>query len=548
MFKKILFLSIYLISFNAFSQKSIERPKLVVGIVVDQMRQEFLLRFNEKFGAGGFKRLMNDGYMMRNAHYNYVPTNTGPGHASIYTGTTPRVHGVIGNNWYDRELGRSVNCVEDAAVSSVGGSSSFGTFSPNRLLSSTITDELRLFNQNRSKVISASLKNRGAILPGGHNPNGAYWFDEITNNFITSTWYMTELPDWVKQFNAKSYVKKYMEGKWETVFPVEEYTESTPDDNNYELIWKGRKKPTFPYDMKKLQKENEFISVFNLSPFGNDLLYNFAKEAIVSEQLGQDDVTDFLAISFSATDRIGHLFGPNSVEIEDTYIRLDKNIEELLLFLDEKVGKGEYTVFLTADHGVSDVARHMNDQKQPNWYVRKADLNKAYSSLNEEFGKGEWINYASNYQVYFNDSLIEARRVDKQVMLNFLSVELKKVKGISTTYMAKDVKNYNIPHNEETILSNGYNDSRSGDLMFSLEPGWVYESSYYFKYGSPHGTNYTFDTHVPMLFYGWGIKKGSSVKYHPIIDIAPTLSMLLNIKLPNSSTGSPIEELFEADD
>lgn len=545
MFKKILFLSIYLISFSSFSQKSIERPKLVIGIVVDQMRQEFLLRFNDKFGEGGFKRLMNDGYMMRNAHYNYVPTNTGPGHASIYTGTTPRVHGIIGNNWFDSDLGRSVNCVEDTAVTSVGGDPSFGTYSPNRLLSSTITDELRLFTQNRSKVISASLKNRGAILPGGHNPNGAYWFDEVTNNFITSTWYMTELPEWVNKFNAKSYVKKYMDGKWETILPIEDYIESTPDDNKYEMTWKGRKKPTFPYDLNKLQKENEFISVFNLSPFGNDLLYNFAKEAIVSEQLGQDEVTDFLAISFSATDRIGHLFGPNSVEIEDTYIRLDKNIEELLLFLDEKVGKGQYTVFLTADHGVSDVARHMNDLKQPNWYVRKTDLNKAYSSLNKEFGVGEWIDYASNYQVYLNDSLIDARRVDKGSMLSFLGVELRKVKGVSTTYMAKDVKNYNIPHNEESMLSNGYNTSRSGDLMFSLEPGWVYESYYYFKYGSPHGTNYNFDTHVPMLFYGWGIKKGSSVKYHPIIDIAPTLSMLLNIKLPNASTGSPIEELFE---
>ena len=540
----ILFL-FFVFNFPVIAQNTLKRPKLVVGIVVDQMRQEYLLRFYDKFGEGGFKRLMNKGYMLRNAHYNYVPTNTGPGHASIYTGTTPSIHGIIGNDWYDRGLKRRVNCVEDNTVSGVGGS--YGAFSPNRLLSSTITDELRIFTQNRAKVISASLKNRGAILPGGHNPSGAYWFDEGTSGFVTSTWYMDVLPEWVKEFNAEKQVEKFMNGKWETVLPIEEYIESTPDDNNYEFIWKGREKPIFPYDLKKLQEDNRYIDIFNHVPFGNDLLNNFAKQSIVSEQLGQDEVTDFLALSFSATDRIGHKFGPNSIEIEDTYLRLDQNIEELLLLLDEKVGKGEYTVFLTSDHGVSDVARHMNDEKQPNWYVMKADLKQVSEAVTKKYGEGKWITFSSNYQMYLNDSLIEKKGFVKREMIDFIRLELSKVKGVSNTFIASSVVNHNIPHNEETILSNGYNTSRSGDLMFSLEPGWVYESSYYFKYGSPHGTNYRFDTHVPMLFYGWGIPQGSSVKYHPIIDLAPTLSLLLNIKLPNASIGSPIEELFDKD-
>lgn len=545
MSKNVILLYLCFLTFSVFSQDRIQRPKLVIGIVVDQMRQEYLFRFYEKFGKDGFKRLMNDGFMMRNAHYNYVPTYTGPGHASIYTGTIPRVHGVIANNWYDRTLGREINCVEDRSVNCVGGDTSFGAFSPANLLSTTITDELRIFTQNRAKVISASIKNRGAILPGGHSPNGAYWFDEVTNNFVTSTWYMKELPGWVNEFNKKEFVEKYMRGKWETILPIDQYTESTADDTAYELIWSGKEKPVFPYDLKKLKKENDFIEVFNHTPFGNDLLKDFAKEAVIQEQLGQDAITDFLAISFSATDRIGHKFGPNSVEIEDTYIRLDRNLAELFGFLDENIGIGEYTIFLTSDHGLADVARHMHDEKQPNWYITKKALKPIDESLNWKYGEGKWINYSQNYQIYLNDSLINARGLNKSEVIDFTKDIVNNIKGVSATYTAKNVAGYNIPHHEESMLSNGYHPSRSGDLMISFEPGWVYESSYYFKYGSPHGSAYTYDTHVPMIFYGWGIKKGSSVKYHPIIDIAPTLSMLLNIKLPNGATGHPIEEIFE---
>lgn len=536
------FITAYVI---AFSQEKIERPKLVVGIVVDQMRQEYLYRFYEKFGKKGFKTLMNDGYMMRNAHYNYVPTYTGPGHASIYTGTTPKVHGIIGNDWYFRSLGKELNCVEDSTVVCVGGDVSFGKYSPIHLLSSTITDELRIFTQNKAKVISISLKNRGAILPGGHNPTGAYWFDETINGFVTSTWYMDKLPQWVNKFNAEKRVEKYMKGKWETLLSIEQYIESNADNNSYESIWKGRKEPTFPYNLEKLQKKNNFIDIFNHTPFGNDLVKNFVLNAVEAENLGQDDITDFLAISFSAGDRIGHWYGPHSVEIQDTYLRLDQNLKEILNFLDAKIGVGNYTVFLTSDHGVADVWEYMHNEKQQNYIVKRPDLKSIYQAMYEQYGEGNWIVYFSNNQIYLNNELITSSGKNKKEMIDYLCKVLKNIDGISSVYSASMV-NYAINTRDEmSIINNGYHPNRSGDIMITFKPGWIYESSYYANYGSGHSTHYTYDTHVPMLFYGWGIKKGSSVKYHPITDLTPTISMLLNIKLPSGATGNPIEEILD---
>lgn len=528
------------------AQNGIERPKLVVGIVIDQMRQEYLLRFYDKFGDAGFKRLMNQGFMLRNAHYNYVPTYTGPGHASVFTGTTPNTHGIIANNWYSRAYGRKINCVEDTAARVVGGHESFGAYSPRNLQVNTITDELKIFTQNNAKVIGMSLKNRGAILPAGHKPDGAYWFDEKTYNFVTSTYYGTDLPNWVKTFNEKKYVDEFLRGKWETSFPISEYTEAGPDDTPYELVWKGREQPTFPYDLKKLIKKNKPVDVFKHSPFGDHLLTSLAKQAIDNEALGADEVTDFLTVSYSSTDRIGHKYGPNSVEIEDAFIKLDGNIAELLTYLDQKVGEGEYLVFLTTDHGVADVPRYLNDNKIPTWYIIGKTMQKqVHQFMVDNYGPGNWLLDATNEQVYLDHSTITQRGLQLREVREKLADYLQAQKGISKAYPAHQLGAESLSSKAVNALIKGYHEDRSGDILLILEPGWIPDEWYYFKYGTRHGSHYTYDTHVPVLFYGWNIRKGSSVRYHPVIDIAPTLSMLLNIRLPNAATGQPIEELFE---
>ena len=283
---------------TAFTVAAQERPKLVVGIVVDQMRQEYLYRFEKKYGEGGFKRLVNNGFMLTNAHYNYVPTYTGPGHASVYSGATPSVHGIIGNDWWDKNFKRTVNCVEDDRYRPVGNPEGNGDVSPWRMLSSTITDELKIFTQKKSKVIGISIKDRGAVLPAGHLADGAYWYDGKSGKFISSTYYMAALPGWAENFNGLKLADGYLNQTWNTKFPINQYTESSADESLYERKLQGKDKPTFPYNLKELRKLNGEFDLLTTTPFGDDLLTDFAKASVIGEQLGKDADTDFLTISY----------------------------------------------------------------------------------------------------------------------------------------------------------------------------------------------------------------------------------------------------------
>ena len=397
----LLFLSI--LSANSYSQK---KPKLVVGIVVDQMRQEYLYRFDSKFSEGGFKRLVANGYMLKNAHYNYVPTYTGPGHASIYSGTTPAVHGIIGNDWWDKNAKKSVNCVEDERFKAVGNPEGNGDVSPWRLLSTTITDELKLFTQKRAKVIGISMKDRGAVLPAGHMANAAYWYDSKTGKFISSTYYVTALPTWVDTFNSQKLADTYLNQTWNTLLPIAQYTESSPDESPYERKLQGAAKAIFPYNLKELRKANGGYELLVNSAMGDDLLTEFAKATLTGEQLGKDSDTDFLTISYSTPDYIGHGTGPNSVELEDTYLRLDRNIEDLLKKLDLEVGKGEYVVFLTADHAVVDVPQSLKDNKIPAGNFPLANVEAGLNDhLQKYFPGKKVIDRISNDQVFLNQEL-----------------------------------------------------------------------------------------------------------------------------------------------
>ncbi len=517
-------------------------PKLVVGIVVDQMRYDYLTRFWNHYGDGGFKRMVNEGFNCKNHHYNYAPTSTGPGHTSIYTGTTPAMHGVIGNDWYDKGLGQNVYCASDSNYSSVGTSGSEGKMSPHRMLTTTITDQLRLHTQMKGKVIAVALKDRGAVLPGGHSANAAYWFvGKNEGNWITSTYYMNTLPNWVTSFNNSDAAEKYKR-IWSTFKDINLYVESGSDKNDYEGKYKNQETATFPYDLPKLWDENDGFDAIRSTPYGNSLTADFAIAALEGENLGQDTITDFLAVSFSSTDYVGHKFGVNSKEVQDTYIRLDQDLEKLFNRLDQQVGKGEYTVFLSADHGAIQVPSYLKDNKIPGDYV---DFKKIRTGLNEwtkfKYGTEDLIKNISNNQIFLDHKVVNNLDLNLKSVQEAFANELLRFNDVDKTYTA-----YQMWQNEYTtgisyILQNGYNQKRSGDVLFVLKPGHIS----YSRTGSTHGSPRIYDTHIPLLFYGKGIQKGSTVERTEIPDIATTISSLLGMAFPNGATGKPIQEVIK---
>ncbi len=530
-----------LTSMQSKAQNVNEKPKLVVGIVVDQMKQEYLTRFYGNFGEDGFKRFVEEGFMARNGHYNYSSTNTGPGHASVYTGTTPAVHGIVNNSWYSRSLGRSVYCAEDTTVVAVGGTAKNGLISPMNLYSTTITDELKLYTQKQGKVIAMSIKDRGSALPGGHLSDGSYWYDSSTGEFMTSTYYMKDLPNWVKSFNSAQHVDKYLNMTWDTFLPIENYKISGPDNSQYESGFRGKDTPTFPYNLKELRKDNGNFSLISSTPFGNSLLTEFAISAVDAEKLGQDNTPDFLAVSYSSTDYIGHNFGPQSKEVQDTYIRLDRELAKLFDALDQKVGKGNYSVFLTADHAVAENSIQMKDDGFKTDNFSNSNARKAVSAaLSAKYGAKAWIESFSN-NIHLNHKLIEAEGVDLYEMQNFVAAKMMEQNGIYIALTARDLVTNNYTKNIKNLLQNAYHTKESGDVLVVMDPGWQTGGSK----GTGHGNSWTYDTHVPILFYGWGIKKGNSVREIHITDIAPSVSMLLNMRLPNGATGTPIFEIFK---
>lgn len=536
------------ITFCSFLASAQDRPKLVVGIIADQMRQEYLYRYEKKFGPGGFRRLVGEGFMLRNAHYNYVPTYTGPGHASVYTGTTPAVHGIIGNDWYDKERQAMVNCVGDERQKPVGVEQGRGAVSPWRLQSTTITDELELATQRNAKVIGISMKDRGAVLPAGHMPDGAYWFDSPSGRFISSTYYKPGLPSWLESFNGKKLPEQYLTREWKPLMPLEQYEASGPDDSPFETKLKGKDtSPTFPYKVKEIRNIQSGYEGIIYTPFGADLLTELAKSALEGEEMGTDDVTDFLAVSYSSPDYIGHAMGPNSVEVEDTYLRLDKNIEDLLNTLDRRVGAGNYVVFLTSDHGVANIAAELLSYKIPAGVVTQAPVLKGLDEfLKPYFGEKKIVERVNNGQIFLNHEAfsgdLKSAGVDLLVATELITQYLESVDGVAAVYSAATLRSANYDEGgRKGFVVRGFHHKRSGDLAIVLEPQW-YEGG---ELGTTHGSPYTYDTHIPIVFYGWGIAKGSTADYHTITDIAPTLSVLMRIKFPSGTTGNPVSKALK---
>jgi len=521
-------------------KSTLSKPKLVVGIVVDQMRFDYIFRYWDKFGNDGFKRLVNQGYFCKNTNFNYVPTYTAPGHAAIYTGTAPAVNGIIANEWYDKKTGENKYCVSDNTVSGLGTSASEGKRSPANMLTTSICDELRLSTNMKSKVIGIALKDRSAILPAGHTANAAYWYDGSVGSFISSTYYMNELPAWVTDFNKKELAKKYLSQPWNTLLPIEHYSESLPDDNKYETLAKGETKPVFPHNLPELMNKNGGLNLIRNTPFGNSLTKDFAIETIIHENLGKSEATDFLAVSFSSPDYIGHSYGPNSVEQEDDYLRLDKDLAELLKFIDTHVGINNTLIFLTADHAAPEVPSYLSDLKIPSGYVNEK---KMIDSLKKYFIKNcndSLILSYTNQQLFLNHHIIESKNISLPQVVDHIVSYLQTIPEVSEVLTAEVLNNTQFTEGIRYLMQKGFNTKRSGDVFVNYLPGYINHPS---ATGTTHGSPYSYDTHVPLLFYGWTIKHGSTINQIDITDIAPTLSMMLNIPFPNGCTGKPI--LFE---
>ncbi|MGN8057786.1 alkaline phosphatase PafA [Pedobacter sp. 22163] len=510
------------------------RPKLVVGLVVDQMRWDYLYRYYNRYTNGGFKRLINEGFSVENTFIPYTPTYTACGHTCIYTGSVPAVNGIIGNDWYDPETKKNVYCTEDSSVSTVGSTpSSEGNMSPKNMLTTTITDELRLATNFRGKVIGISLKDRGSILPAGHAANAAYWYQGSTGNWITSTYYMKEVPTWIADYNKLKLANKFYAKNWETLYPMNTYVNSTVDEKAYE-----GKSSTFPHQLTQNIDKN--FDAIRSTPYGNTITLDLAKLAILSEDLGQDNITDFLAVSCSSTDYVGHAYGPNSVEAEDTYLRLDKDFEEFFNYLDKKVGKGNYTVFLTADHGAAHVPGFMQENKMPSGVVSDRDIaNKLNAYLNDKFKVNNLVLKSQNNQIIFDHDKTDKGDVSFDVIKSAAVEFLKRLEGFQNAVDIPKIAQSTLQEIQKKMITNGYNARRSGDIYYVLQPNWFNGSST----GTTHGNWNPYDSHIPLVFMGWGIKAGASNKTHYMTDIAPTLAALLHIQMPNGTVGEPITEI-----
>ena len=538
--KNLLFFLLILLGYSASSEN--KKPKLVVAIVIDQMRYDFLENLSHRYSDNGFNRLVNEGFNCKNNFFNYVPTVTGPGHSSISTGSTPKTHGIVGNNWYDRERKHSIYCTDDSNYNNVGGDDYSGNKSPNNLLVETFADINKMSN-NKSKTISIAIKDRGSILMGGKTADAAYWYyGKERAQWITSTFYMNQIPDWVKEFNKEDNLEKYLED-WNTLKDISTYENHEIDNNSFEKLFKGKDNSAFPYDIKSLMKHNDCFDMIKETPYGNTMTTDFAIEAIVNENLGKRGVTDVITVGYSSTDYIGHSFGVASVETQDTYIRLDLEIQKLLSFLDKEIGKNEYTLFLTADHGVLEIPAYLSSTGVNAQAVSENDLvNKVLKKLNDVLGieVKKLIANVDNSQIYLNDEVISEMNLNKSKVVNELVKILESFDFISKAYTADFILGSSELIEYEKLIQNGYHNERSGDIALILKENVIF----YNGKGTTHGSGYNYDTHVPLIFYGYGIKKGETLNHTEIPDIAPTISKLLGLEMKNS-TGKVLDFIFE---
>ena len=533
---------------NAQAQKSIpsstsSKPKLIVGIVIDQMRWDYINQFKSHFTSQqGFMRFINEGASCNNNLIPYVPTVTACGHAAVYTGSTPAIHGIAGNQWYDNYQQRTVYCVEDPTVVSVGvEGSSAGKMSPVNVWTTTLGDEIKLANNFKSKVFGISIKDRGAIIPAGHSADGAFWYDSKSGNFISSTYYGKSLPKWVSEYNSLHRVDSFYTKGWNLSLAKSVYEANCDGDiNAYESTPLGAEQKGFPYTL------NQFIGKdygkISSTPYGNSIVVEMAEKALVSEQLGKDDITDLLAISFSSPDYIGHSFGPNSWETLDSYVKLDAVIAQLFASLDQQVGKNNYTVFLTADHAVANIPDFSKKHKIPGGLINESGIKKELGQLLLKQGLSDKLISAINeYNIHFNHPLMDSLGVSQDKLVQIVRQYVEQKPGIVQVIESRQAATAALPQELRERIVNGYNPQRSGDMFIVTKSGYMDG----YTTGTNHGVFYNYDAHIPLLWYGNGIKKGQVNSVNYMTDIAPTVTTLLGIQMPSGSIGKPILEVLK---
>ncbi len=520
-----------------------EKPKLIVGIVISQMRYDYIYRFWNKFEDNGFKKLVTRGTFCKNTSFNYLLSQEGVGHSTIATGTLPANHGIVAKEWYLNLQDKIEQNVEDEKYNTIGGSFEAGRYSPNNLLCTTYSDELRLSNNLKSRVFGISLDAAPAILSTGHTANMAYWLDTKSGNWVTSTYYADSLPSWVNDFNEKKFPDTYLSREWNTLLPVNEYTESLPDNNKYETGIKGR--IIFPYNLPELantKKRQKEYDILKSTPFGNSLVKDFAISVIVNENLGMDNYTDVITVSFTAMENIGNLFGPNSVEVEDAFLRLDKEIAHFLDFIDSNIGKENVLMYLTSDHGVAPIPDYLTDHKIPAGYFNQhGAVSLLKSALDNIYGRGDWIKAYHSQQIYLNRTLIEDAKIPLGEIQNYTAQFILQFSGVANTITSTTLQTTDFTSGIFKKIQNGFNQKRSGDVIINLKAGWI-ERREDLSY---HSSSYSYDARIPLIWYGWKIGRSTVVRPVDIIDIAPTISTFLDITYPNACTGNPILELTQ---
>lgn len=529
----------FLLFSSSFSQIK-QKPKLVVGIVVDQMRYDYLERFYNDFDdKGGFKRILNNGTNFTNCKINYIPTVTGVGHTAVYTGTTPFYNGIIANDWKDRESLDWINCCRaiTSPETSVGEGISKDR-SPEQLMSTTIGDQLKLNSFGKSKVISISLKDRGALLPAGKSADGAFWFDGDNGNFISSFYYYDELPNWIKEFNNSDLVNEYVKKEWTLLKSKEVYSHLPGDNSKYEADTFNEGKTSFPHTLKNVAQKDLYWRMTQ-TPFGNQILVDLAKEAILNEDLGKDDFTDHLAISFSTPDKIGHDYGPQSYEVMDNYLRLDLQLGELFDNLDKQVGIDNYILFLTADHGVMENTQHLLDMNFDAGVLENTNFyDDLVEFLKDKYGSAKIIKTRFSRNLYLDHQEIENLKLEKddveEAIKDYL---LLNVSEIENAYTRTELEEMSAGRENSNFLLNGFNKKRSGDILYSLKANYL---NWEHKHGSQHGSGHEYDNHIPLLFYGANIPAATRNEQVYIVDIAATVADFIGINKPSDSIGIPL--------
>ncbi|HZH72578.1 MAG TPA: alkaline phosphatase family protein [Mariniphaga sp.] len=511
-----------------------QKPKVVIGLVVENMRPDYIQRYWNKFGPDGFQKLYNSGAVCTNVnltqHYQSYATGT----ATIYTGVTPSTHGIIGKYWYDRLRSKEMECTEDNYYMTVGADSKFGNASPKKLLTNTITDVLKIYSGGKSNIYSVAMNRESAIFSAGHAANGAYWYDPQTGRMISSTFYLNTFPDWVYNFNSENFPERFSFQNWVTMLPEQEYTESVPDNYLYEKGYFD-KWNTFPHTINRYTKQAESLAPIKTTPFANEIIKNFAIQLMNNEPLGNDDHTDFMSIVFSSMDYETNTFGPPSLEMQDLYLYLDKSIAEVITHAENKFGRNNVLFFLTANTSASYPVDYLKQEFNlpVDYFSPESTIALLTSFLNVSYGQNNWIEYYSDHQVYLNHDLIKKNKVDLNEIRENASNFVNQFEAVQLSLTATQLEQGNSNEGLLGAINNSYAKNRSGDFLYLLKEGW--QPMYKFK-----KIIYTDQTHIPLVFYGGGIQKQIIREKYNAVDIAPTLSELLHIPQPDKSQGRAI--------